>query len=408
MTKKKVLLMILVVAAIFFALSAVKHSRKKVGKVPLGPSSTSSLPALGELQPKDAPEWFRFFGTAQDDEIWDAVEYNNFLYAIGTKRKNTSRDKVVLLKFDKQGKLVWEKTWDGGGYDEGYHLAVHQGYLYAGGRTGKPNVDALILKYDLDGNLLWSRTWDGKKKKYEEVDGFAFAGGYLYVAVPSGPLFGGQDVVILKYDLQGNLIWEKYWDSGRNDMVNGILTDGQYLYLAVRSPGAVFQKNNDAFLQKYDLNGNLIWSKEWGGDDYDDPLGIGLEGKYVYLVGLTKSFGKNGQVFALKFDKTTGELLWDKVWGGKQSEVSRSIIIKNGYSYIAGGTKSYGEGGEDVFLLILDPSGRLLSDYFWGGKADDRAKNFILTSEGFYLVGVTSSYGSGKEDGFLLKWSFRK
>ena len=356
----------------------------------------------------DSPSWFQFYGSSGDDEIWDLVRYEDYFYAVGTWSKNSGDDKLVLLKLDKRGNLVWKKTWKGYGYTAGYHLEVYNNHLYLGGRSGKPNVNALIQKYNLDGRLLWSQAWDGKKRRYEEVDGFVFVNNNIYVAVPSGSLFGKQDVAILKYSLDGNLIWAKYWDSGGNDMVNGIVSDGQYLYLAVRSPGIFLQKNNDAFLQKYDLEGNLLWSKSLKGNDYDDPLGIAIEGKYVYLVSFTKSFGKNMQIFVARFDKNSGDIQWQTVWGGAKNEAARSIIVKNGYSFIAGGTKSYGKGGEDVFLIIIGPNGNLIAEKFWGGKNDERAKNLIFTPQALYLVGVTSSYGNGSEDGFLIKWDFKQ
>ena len=110
----------------------------------------------------------------------------------------------------------WAHTWGGASADSVSGIAVDpaSGAIYATGSTssfGAGGVDVLLLKYDSSGSLVWSRTWGGPGNESGNsvaVDGL----GNVYV-VGSTDSFGAgwYDALILKFDRSGNLLWSRTW-----------------------------------------------------------------------------------------------------------------------------------------------------------------------------------------------------
>ena len=127
------------------------------------------------------------------------------------------------------------------------------------------------------------------------------------------------------------------------------------------------------------------------------------DGGYV-VVGVTKSEGKGDEdIYLVKFD-STGETLWRKTYGGTEVDNGWCVFEVDGGFIIAGSTNSLGAGGFDCYLLAVDSSGELKWERTYGGESDDHCWNVIPTSDGGYaMVGETWSSGAGAEDFLLIK-----
>lgn len=69
-------------------------------------------------------------------------------------------------------------------------------------------------------------------------------------------------------------------------------------------------------------------------------------------------------------------------------------------------TSSCGFGGDDFWLVRTDVNGHHLWNKTFGGSADEHARNMIqLTNGEFVLAGWTKSYGAGGQDVWLIKTS---
>lgn len=70
---------------------------------------------------------------------------------------------ISLTKSDKTGKILWQKTFGGTSYDKAGQViqTPDQGYLIVGSTSsfGKGNYDVLLIKVDADGNLVWQQTY---------------------------------------------------------------------------------------------------------------------------------------------------------------------------------------------------------------------------------------------------------
>jgi hypothetical protein len=146
--------------------------------------------------------------------------------------------------------------------------------------------------------------------------------------------------------------------------------------------------------------------KTYGGENLDEAHSIQQTSEGGYIVaGQTSSFGAGSDDFwVLKLD-VTGNVTWQKTYGGQYSDEARSIQQTSGGGYIvAGETGSFGAGLENFWVLKLDVTGNVTWQKTYGGDILDEARSIQQTSEGGYIVaGWTLSFGAGDYDFWVLK-----
>jgi len=305
----------------------------------------------------------------------------------------------------------WNTTWGGAPDDHGYGIVVDSlGNALITGDTnsyGAVGYDVIFLKYDSSGNLLWNKRWGGPNQDYGigiVIDG---SGNAFITGVTNSFGAGSEDVFLLKYDSSGNLLWNKTWGGVEGDKGYGIALDTAANVFITGSTDSYGAGNTDIFLLKYNSDGNLLWNKTSGGAHFDNGYGIVLDDlSNVFITGSTRSYGPSDEdVILLKYN-SDGNLLWYKTWGGTFHEGGRGIALDgSGNLFITGITDKYEQGVDDVFVLKYDSKGNLLWNETWGGDSDDRGYGIVVDgSENVILTGSTYSYGGGWPDVLLLKY----
>ncbi len=151
---------------------------------------------------------------------------------------------------------------------------------------------------------------------------------------------------------------------------------------------------------------DIAWSLTLGDIEPDNAFGVlELEDGGFVVVGSTFSYGGGlSDVWLLKLSED-GQVEWEKTFGGTDFEWGHSIVqTQDGGFLIAGGTYSGGSGGSDIWLLKTDSSGELLWDRTYGGIYDDAPAAIQVNSTGdIFIVGETGSFGAGSFDIWLLQ-----
>jgi hypothetical protein len=122
------------------------------------------------------------------------------------------------------------------------------------------------------------------------------------------------------------------------------------------------------------------------------------------LIGYTESFGFGTDVYVVKTD-SQGNEMWSKNFGGNNYDHGQSgqQTIDNGY-IIVGMANSFGAGNLDVYLIKTDGLGNEILSRTFGGSNEDRGVSVIQINDGNYIiVGYTYSYGAGGSDVYLIK-----
>jgi hypothetical protein len=167
-----------------------------------------------------------------------------------------------------------------------------------------------------------------------------------------------------------------------------------------------FDVVGDIFLIKTDANGNVQWAKTYGGTNDEEAYSIQQTSDGGYIVaGYTYSFGAGYyDIFLIKTD-ASGNIIWAKTYGGTSRDEAYSVQQTSDGGYIvAGWTTSFGADLKDIFLIKTDANGNIQWAKTYGGTSRDEAYSVQQTSDGGYIVaGGTSSFGAGGDNFFLIK-----
>jgi hypothetical protein len=157
---------------------------------------------------------------------------------------------------------------------------------------------------------------------------------------------------------------------------------------------------DDIWLLKADSLGREEWNTTFGGKNDDAGFQV-LEVEDGYaLVGRTESGSDDKRIILIKTDRE-GHKLWEMTYKGS---AGTSLQPTSDGGFIIAGRIDSEESGKDALLIKTDSSGREQWAVPLRGAGDDIATWAVQSSDGSYLfAGITSSYGSGAEDGWLVK-----
>lgn len=214
----------------------------------------------------------------------------------------------------------------------------------------------------------------------------------------------GKDLYLIKLDHNGNIVWSRTYGGKKVDSGIKIKNTSDGNFIIIGNTTSFGSKRRDLYLLKIDNDGNEIWSHTYGGDLNEFGLDVAesKEGGYI-LVGETNSFDvKDHDIFVVKVD-SIGNKEWSKTIGGDSLEFASSVIsLDDGY-VLGGETNSVGEGGFDAMMIKIDLTGEVLWSKVYGGKKDEHLNELIEDRHGHIVfVGSTTSFGFGGRDLFYV------
>ena len=293
-------------------------------------------------------------------------------------------------------------------YGRSVQQTTDGGFIAAGYTTPSTSFhsDVYLVKTDAFGDTVWTRTFGGNLSDQGYDVKQTDDGGYIVVGtiIPPGEVF--TDVYLIKTDENGNEIWAHNYGEDDGDIGHGVIQipDGGYMvtgYVNIISSDQCY-----ILLMRTDADGDTIWTRIFD-NYYMQGKGWDVirtqDGNYV-AAGQTWPTG-NGNVFLMKFDDN-GDTLWMRNYGGDLLEFGNSVMqTQDGGFIIAGGSKSYGEGQYDVYLIRTDSEGDTLWTRTYGGYLDDFGHCLDITFDGGYIItGMSESFVSlGIDDLYLIR-----
>ena len=354
------------------------------------------------------PLWTQTFGGAE----WDcgcSVQQTNdggYIVAGHTDSWGAGGVDVLLIKTDARGNDVWQRTFGGGGIDEGHSVQQTSdgGYIVAGHTEsyGAGSYDVYLIKTDADGDSLWTRTFGGSSLD----QGFSVRqtsdGGYIITGYTYSLGAGICDVYLIKTDGEGNEEWQRTFGGINYDRGECVqqTSEGGYVVTGIYGTGWFY----DVYLIKTDADGDSLWTKTFGGsylaEDYGCSVQQTFDGGYI-ISGFTCSYGGQ-KLYLIKTDEDGNEE-WFRAYGGGQSGNSVDQTSDGGY-IIAGYTQGYSPNFYDLWLVRTDANGDSLWSKTLGGTGDEVGYSIQQTSEGGYItVGETTTYSLGESDVWLIR-----
>lgn len=162
--------------------------------------------------------------------------------------------------------------------------------------------------------------------------------------------------------------------------------------------------NQDMLIMCVDDNNNTVWSKSAGGKTSDRCYAvIELEDHSIIAVGSVQISAGNNDMLVLRLNKA-GAIMWSRNFGGPLNEEGRSVIqSSDGSIVIVGSTSSFGTGRNDVFLVKISLDGRLIWQRTFGTVNADVGRSIKQLKNGDYIVTGYASNGIYPFHTLLLK-----
>jgi hypothetical protein len=386
-------------------------------------------------------QWIRQFGTA----LWDSgfgvsVDGAGNVYVVGETQGALPGQKGVwwldafVRKYDSDGNERWIRLFGSEWDDYAYGVSVDSmGNVYVVGAT---DGDAFLHKYDGNGNEIWTRQFGTGIAYGVSVDG---AGNVYMVGYTGGTLPGQEgagwynsDAFVRKYNSDGEEIWTRRFGTERNDSARGVSVDSVGNVYVVGETGGTFPEQEktgrwgtDAFVRKYDSNGNEVWTRQFGSEYEDSARRVSVDKTgNVYVVGYTCGTLPRQEgvgvydAFLRKYDGS-GKEIWTRQFGTEWSDSAWDVSVdKTGNVYVVGDTSGIlpGQGRarwrvtpKDFFLRKYDSNGKEIWTRQFGTGWDDYAYGVSVDGAGnVYVVGRTEGTFPGQEgvgwDAFIVKF----
>ncbi len=329
----------------------------------------------------------------------------NFLFSQGWERRYRYCDSVSAM-------YTWGNRIVTQGNDEGFYIA------------GYGNKDAALIHVSSTGDSIWTKNFGNSDSNY-------YFSAFYFIC---GTMDGGQILAgdfafnpnpgkvvrkkyIVKTDQNGDTLWTKFFNmENPSDWASPIqqTPDSSYVFAFSTADTSKPFLPRTTHLYKLKSNGDTIWTKKYGGNNYSLQLvtasqttdgGCILSGNY-YINGSGSNFHP---FFLLKTD-ANGDSLWTKIYGGGTQTFTPNSIVQTSDSGFAIAGNSFDSifanfnNDINIFLLRTDKQGDSLWTKNFGGSSYDEGASIVNTTDnGFVITGTTCSFGDTLGDMFLLK-----
>ncbi|MDQ3838632.1 MAG: SBBP repeat-containing protein [Thermoproteota archaeon] len=310
--------------------------------------------------------------------------------------------------------------------DEAHRVSADSSGVYVVGETqhsvDEGGVDAFIRKYNSDGDEIWTRQF-GTSLQDQAFAVSVDSSGVYVVGTTAGEFEGetnegGFDNFIRKYNSDGDEIWTRQFGTSESDSADDVSADSSGVYVVGGVSGSLPDQTNhglvDAFIRKYNSDGDEIWTRQFGTSGRDAADGVSADSSGVYVVGFTEQDDSEGvdDAFIRKYN-SDGDEIWTRQFGTSSNDNANAVSADSSGVYVAGVTDGSfpdesSEGDFDIFVRKYNSDGDEIWTQQFGSSEFDIVNGVSVDTTGVYVAGETfgtlpgeSSLGDG--DAFLAK-----
>jgi len=325
----------------------------------------------------------------------------SFIIASYTTSFGAGQRDAYLVKLDSFGDILWQKTYGTNLLEQAYSVKeTNDGGLIISAFIYATTANFFLIKTNRNGDTLWTKNIGLSGNDFGTNIQLTDDGGFLIVGYTDSNISSGdRDVWLLRVDSTGTILWQRTY--GGTDADEGFkllkLSDGNLLipgYSESFSSGG----DRDGWMVKTDPSGNFMWSKSFGGSEYDDFAAAAEdEDGNLYFTGTSVSSG-NRNIWIVKTDPV-GDHIFTKSYGGSDEEWGYDIKrTDDGNFIVTGSSRSNSSGLSQLWLLKIDELGDTLWTKLFTSVNGSTGYSVIQAKDnGFAVTGVAASSGTGSD-----------
>jgi len=361
------------------------------------------LPSAGQT-------WARTYGDDEKQEAWalEASSDGEFYLAGYTHVPGSVYRDAWVVRLDEAGDARWQRRFGGRVSEGATCIAVtSDGGAVVIGHTdtwGSGDLDVWAFKVDRDGNVLWQRTYGGADLDYAYAAAAVLGGGVVFVGRTESFGAAGGDVWVVRIDRDGDILWQRRFALGGEDAYAIASTEARGFLIAAATSFSGGELWEWAILH-LDAGGDLLWQRVLGGPGWDIPLAARQTADGGFLVGGYEWALSGGGPARLVKLSDSGAVEWLRTYSGTRN-IRDVRVTADGGSIVAGDTHSDGAGGTDFWVAKLDAAGGIEWQRSFGGAADEWAYSILEVpppAGGYIVAGVSESFGQGRHDAWVLR-----
>ncbi len=328
---------------------------------------------------------------AQPTKVWEktygADDYT--VYAFGDAVAYDDEENIyqlmtpphTLIKYTKDGDELWAKELNTGYLEDAYDMYYDNGYLYVSGNTDDTTTnisDLRVVKYDKNGNIIWNKTYDLGSNKEEYGYGVYVKNGYMYV---TGELYvdsTDERLFLSKIDASsGDTLWTTIFhpDDSRIWGSDVVVDDSNNIFVTGRYMDA---SDSNIVVLKFNSNGDTDWVKHNNVSNNSGGIGITLLNGNIFISGWTET-----ECVVVKYDKE-GNKQKEKTFGEENDMLIR-INSGNGSLYTVGW--KYNGSDNDLYLVKLSENLDILWEKIYDSGSYDMGEDVAVKGENIYVSG---------------------
>ena len=299
----------------------------------------------------------------------------NIDYRMQVDRLSPLSHKFIIVKicivFFVFGNLIYsqntfEKVYGGSGHDFGNKgIQTRDGGFIIAGSTdsyGSGNTDGYLIKIDKYGDTTWTRTFGSTGYDYFFSVGQTQDGDYTTGGYTTGFGFGSDDYYVVKTDSNGNLIWSRTYGGTNADDITQIVITADEGCLLAGCTGSFGSGNTDAYVVRIDADGDTLWTRTFG-TQASETLNFAAatyDGGFLLTGKVYDSQTFDTDIYLLKITSDGGT-----AWLQSIRRTPLETITDIGYAgiqtfdngFLIAGQTQLGTADNCVVLIKLDPSG---------------------------------------------------
>lgn len=356
-------------------------------------------------------EWSRIFhagSTSVDEPKAMTVDLSGNSIITGRVNPDPANDNYGTVKYSPTGVQLWFKMYDGpdGEYDVANAVTTDgAGNVYVTGQSRNATFyyDIVTIKYDPSGNVLWEKRWSHASGLTDVGSAVSVDNsGNVYVTGSAATTGNNTDYITLKYNSAGDLQWAKAYNGTLNNYDNGMYVRNDAagnVYVCGESYGqGTF---SDYVTIKYSPSGDSSWVRRFSNatSTNEIPQGFAVDRHgNAYLCGFTASGSSNINYATIKYN-TAGVQQWAVFYdstGGQ--DIPESIAVDTSGNVFVTGATRINSTYNDFATIKYNSAGVRQWIRIWGNeknKLDDYGLDLVTDNSGnVYVSGLTNTNGS--------------
>jgi uncharacterized delta-60 repeat protein len=357
-----------------------------------------ATPALAAGEVELVELWHKAYDSGYGDCACDvAVDSEDNVIVTGYTANEAGNTSYYTIKYDKDGNAIWSKSYDGGNDDEAYGVAVDSkdniivtGFSHNATGNGMDNY--YTIKYDKDGNEIWNKSYaDGQTDQAGDVA--VDSQDNIIVTGCSRNL--GVHYLTIKYDQNGTEIWNQtYHDCAISeafgvavDSENNVIVTGQSCY-----PTGYWHT-----IKYNGTDGSEIWMVTYGGGGENEGHRVAVDSEGNIMVTGTSqpyfTYANFWDYHTIKYDHN-GKEIWSRTYENGYNNWPMGVAVDSADNVIVTGHSSDGSIETNYYTIIYDKDGNEIATATYDSGYDDEAMGVAVDSEGSIIVTGSSSDGS--------------